>query len=109
MVVAALQQHPTHTGVQEQTCKALVCIARGHDDNQVAMAKARGIHVVVTALQQHLTHVGVQEEACKVLNQLATNVTTGRPWPRQAVLMSWSWHFSSSPRKRTCKRKPAER
>jgi vacuolar protein 8 len=59
--------------VQEQACKALVWIARGNDDNQVAMAKAGGIHVVVTALQQHLTHVGVQEEACKVLNQLATN------------------------------------
>jgi len=90
VVVAVLQQHPTHTGVQKQACKALVWITRGNDDNWVAMAKAGGIHVVVTALQQHLTHVGVQEEACKVLNQVATMLATRRPRPRQVALMSWS-------------------
>lgn len=71
VLVAALKQHPTHTGVQQQGCAALGRLAYGDSVQQVSIAKADGIEMLLAALKQHPTNAAVQAVACLALHHLA--------------------------------------
>jgi len=71
-VVAAMQQHVSSAGVQEQGCDALRKLAI-NSQNQVAIAAKGGVEAVVAAMQQHMSSAGVQEQGCGALSCLAVN------------------------------------
>ena len=65
-LVRGMSTYASHSGVQQEGCRALVNLAR-NAENKIKIAKEGGIKVVMDAMVNHISHAGVQEQGCWAL------------------------------------------
>ena len=65
-LVRGMSTYASHSGVQQEGCRALVNLAV-NADNQIKIAKEGGIKVVMDAMVNHISHAEVQEQGCWAL------------------------------------------
>ena len=61
MIIASMQKHSEHAGVQEQACGALANLGV-HQQNMVEIAQLSGIELVIASLKKFPIEPGVQEK-----------------------------------------------
>lgn len=69
-LLAVMEAHVDHSGVQEVACKSLFTLAL-HPDNCESIGAFGGIGAVLRGMKAHPGHGAVQEQGCRVLWNLA--------------------------------------